>query len=68
MVREEVELCGNCGHENIFQWDVEADGYEAFCMKCGAPMLLCDACMHSDDNPYQSCTTDICKTRSRKNE
>ena len=55
MMREEVEVCPYCGGENILQWDVEANGYEATCQHCGKPMMLCDACLHSDDNKEMKC-------------
>lgn len=55
MMREEVEICPDCGGENIKQWDVEKDGYEITCQHCGKPMMLCDACYHSDDNEYHRC-------------
>lgn len=44
---EEVECCCFCDKENILTgWDIRKDGFKAYCMECGAEMLLCDACMH----------------------
>lgn len=55
MKREEVEICPVCECESILVLDVEKDGYEAECPQCGAKMMLCDACTHSEDNPTQKC-------------
>lgn len=58
MMREEVEVCPHCMGENIIQWDVEKDGYQATCQHCGEKIMLCDACLHSDDNPSGKCDWD----------
>ena len=55
MVREETEVCANCDCENVLKWDVERNGYKVYCQHCGAEMMLCDACFHSDDNPEGKC-------------
>lgn len=55
MYREEVEICPHCMFENIVQWNVEKDGYEIICKNCGKKIMLCDACLHSDDNKSYSC-------------
>lgn len=44
---EVVEVCPECGAENIMTWDVEKDGYVAYCPHCGSKMMLCDECIHS---------------------
>lgn len=46
---EVVEVCPECGAENIMTWDVEKDGYVAYCPHCGSKMMLCDECLHADD-------------------
>lgn len=46
---EVVEVCPECGAENVMQWDVEKDGYVAYCSHCGSKMMLCDECMHAED-------------------
>jgi DNA-directed RNA polymerase subunit RPC12/RpoP len=46
---EVVEVCPECGEENIITWDVEKDGYVAYCPHCGSKMMLCDECLHADD-------------------
>ena len=55
MVREETEVCVDCDCENVIKWDVERNGYKVYCQHCGAEMMLCDACFHSDDNPERKC-------------
>lgn len=48
---EVVEVCPECGSENIMTWDVKKDGYVAYCSHCGSKMMLCDECTHSDNAP-----------------
>ena len=55
MRREEVEVCPYCMGENIIEWDVEKDGYVTKCNHCGSKIMLCDACLHSDDNVGRYC-------------
>ena len=55
MVREEVEICPYCMGENIIKWNVEQDGYKVKCQHCCKEIMLCDACLHSDDNKLQLC-------------
>lgn len=51
-----VEPCPYCGKENIYQnYDAAAHGYKAFCQECGAEIMLCDECLHADDNPGGRC-------------
>lgn len=47
---EVTEICPHCEAENTMVWDVKRDGYEAFCSHCGKKMMLCDECLHADDN------------------
>lgn len=46
---EVVEVCPECGEENIMQWDFERYGLNAFCPACGSQMMLCDECMHREE-------------------
>lgn len=55
MLREVVECCPHCGGEEVFEWDVETNGYVVKCLDCGNEMMLCDECLHSDDNKCQKC-------------
>ena len=55
MLREETETCPHCMSDNTILHDVEQDGYQVICQHCGKPIMLCDACMHSDDNPGRKC-------------
>lgn len=45
-----TEECPDCGAENTFKWSVLRNGYQAFCPKCGFPMMLCSECMIDNDN------------------
>lgn len=56
-----VECCSLCDTENEIRWDVETEGYEAFCPHCGQPMLICSECMRAEDNKTNKC--DWCKGR-----
>lgn len=51
----EIEVCPECGAENEIRWDINADGFEAFCPHCGAKMMLCDACSHKYGECYSDC-------------
>lgn len=51
----ETEVCPNCETEIELFWDVEREGYKAFCPSCGKVLMLCDACRHAADNPEGKC-------------
>lgn len=56
MMTEAVETCPHCGSENVFgNWDVETQGYVVKCWQCGNEILLCDECLHADDNSGRRC-------------
>lgn len=63
---EVVEVCPECGAENIMTWDVEKEGYVAYCPHCGSKMMLCDECIHSDDAPI--CDWSPCNGCCRERE
>ena len=51
-----VEVCPHCGNENVYEnIDPVAVGYKMVCNGCGAEIMLCDECMHADDNPCGKC-------------
>lgn len=51
----EVEMCPECGVENEIRWDINKDGFEAYCPHCGAKMMLCDACCHKYGEFHDDC-------------
>lgn len=55
MLKTEVEWCPYCDTEIEIEWDVEKDGYQIICPNCKEKLMLCDACIHSDDNEYMRC-------------
>lgn len=55
MLKEVVEWCNHCGHENILQWDLEQAGWEIHCACCGEKLLLCDECLASGSTPTPAC-------------
>lgn len=63
---EICEVCPNCGAENIIRWDVEKEGYVAYCPRCGSKMMLCDECIHSDNAP--TCDWNSCNGCSREHK
>lgn len=72
MIKEKyaVEYCSECEYENEFRWDTGVYGYKAYCPHCGAVLMLCDECIHSDDTPascYENNTPMNECARSRKN-
>lgn len=52
---EQTEVCPHCDSEITLTWDVDNDGYRVFCPNCGEELMLCDACLHADDNPGGKC-------------
>lgn len=41
-----VEYCPHCETEVEMKWDIDRDGYKAFCPYCGNRLMLCDECQH----------------------
>lgn len=65
-----IECCAYCGSEIEMRWNVETDGYKAFCPVCGKRLMLCDECMHRtgefvDDCDYCSATDECRFNRDR---
>lgn len=60
-----IEVCSNCGIEIEMRWNVERDGYKAFCPVCGERLMLCDECHHRNgefhDDCNYNCETDSCR-------
>lgn len=54
-IHECVEVCPHCMGENILQLDPETENYEAECQHCGKKIMLCDECLHAEDNTAQKC-------------
>lgn len=55
MKREIVEVCPHCEAENTRMWDAEKSGYEIRCSNCHKKMMLCDECLHAEDNLGGKC-------------
>lgn len=53
-----VEWCINCNKQVTMLWDLEEDGFTAFCPYCGEKMMLCEQCQGECDYNYGF---DICK-------
>lgn len=51
----EVEYCANCGNEIELCWDINRDGFQAFCPVCGNRLMLCDACYHRTGEYIDDC-------------
>lgn len=51
----EIEYCPHCEAENEIRWDINEDGFEAYCPHCGKKMMLCDACSHKYGEFYSDC-------------
>jgi len=39
-----AEMCGECGFENVFDWNFDRDGHMIHCMQCGHRMPICNMC------------------------
>lgn len=57
-VFEVTEVCPSCEAEVTMIWDVNQDGYKAYCPHCGGRLMLCSMCDRMCD--YDS-ETDSCK-------
>ncbi len=55
MKRREIEICPYCEQEVAIEWDVEKREYQAACPNCKKKIMLCDACLHSEDNEGMRC-------------
>lgn len=44
-----AEMCPHCETENEITWDIDALGYKTYCPICGDMLMLCDACIRSED-------------------
>lgn len=67
-----METCPHCGYETEMMWSVKADGFKAFCPKCGKRLMLCDECLHRENgeciNDCDYCSmTDSCKFNKEGN-
>lgn len=67
-----TEYCPECESEVEMRWDVEKDGYKAYCPVCGERLMLCDECQHrtggerTEDCDYDG-TTDTCRFNQKVN-
>lgn len=56
VMTEAVEPCPFCEAENVYpNWDTTKQGFKAVCRECGEEIMLCDECLHADDNPSGHC-------------
>jgi len=42
-----TEWCPHCEAEVRMEWNVDRDGFVAYCPHCGNLLLLCDECRHN---------------------
>lgn len=56
------EVCPHCESEIEMTWNIDAQGFKAFCPVCGGRLMLCGECMHTKvgDCDYDG-TKDRCK-------
>lgn len=62
-----TETCPNCGEEVTMVWDVEMNGYKAFCPYCGGRLMLCDECQHPGGEYIADCDYDADSDTCRYN-
>lgn len=70
MIKSVTEVCPSCEREVTLEWNIEQDGFKAFCPYCGERLMLCDECRHCDgegDCDYES-KTDSCRHNPPKPE
>lgn len=52
------EVCSRCGKEIALNWDVNEDGYNAFCPYCGEKIVMCGACQSNNGDGEEHCDYD----------
>ena len=68
---EVTEMCPSCEREVTLIWDVERDGYKAYCPYCGEWLMLCSTCYDDGFDCDYDDETDECRwnpVEERKNE
>lgn len=53
-----TEVCPHCESEIEMRWDTDTQGFKAFCPVCGNRLMLCDECLHAEDNKGGGCDFD----------
>lgn len=51
-----TEVCPHCESEITMIWDTKTMGYKAHCPVCGELMMLCDECIHAEDELNADCS------------
>lgn len=68
----EVEMCPHCEQEVKIRWNVNKDGFKAYCPHCGKRLMLCNACQHRYGESCDDCDycgkTDTCRFNKNKEE
>lgn len=44
---EVAEWCPHCENEAYLLWNVDRDGYKAYCPHCGSRLMLCSLCLYN---------------------
>ena len=62
---EAVECCPFCGAENIYpNHSTKEQGYAVKCQNCGEEIMLCDECMHTEDDLSGQCDWHEVRTKN----
>ncbi len=65
-----IEYCPTCDNEIKMRWNVDKQGYQAFCPICGNPLMLCDECEHLNGEFIGGCDyssiNDTCKHKQNR--
>lgn len=59
----EVEYCSTCENEIEIRWDINRDGFQAYCPVCGSRLMLCDACMQRTGEFVDDCNYNSAKDK-----
>ena len=57
----EIEYCNVCEREIELRWDINQDGFQAYCPVCGSRLMLCDACTHRFGEAISDCDYQLCE-------
>lgn len=62
-----TEVCPHCENEIEMRWNTDTQGFKAFCPVCGRRLMLCDECLH-DENDSRSCDYNSHDNACRRNK
>lgn len=66
--RTVTEWCSHCESEITMEWDVEKQGYKAYCPSCGRRLMLCSDCKERGYTCDYDGDLDFCRHNNPKTD